>query len=46
VLDELLDELLSDERLLKPLKDLALNEAPLLPLPLLNERVERSELGI
>jgi hypothetical protein len=40
------DELLSDDRLLKPLNDFPLNVAPLSPLPLPNERVERSVFGI
>ena len=37
-------DLSSDERLLEPLNVFPLNTALLLPLP--NERVERSELGI
>ena len=38
---------MSDDRLLEPLNDFPLNAAPLfpVPLPLPNERVERSELG-
>jgi hypothetical protein len=40
----MVDELPADERVLDPLNDFPLKVGPLLPLP--NERVERSELGI
>jgi hypothetical protein len=39
------DQLLSDERLFKPLNDFPLNVVLLLPLPLPKERIELSELG-
>jgi hypothetical protein len=44
--ERVVNELLSDDRLLEPPNDFPLNVAPLSPLPLPNERVDRSVFGI